>query len=246
MNQKVKLPVTVLETPHWRVNFRPNLYNEELIKSLGECFGIIEKTKLSLGGWDYPFLGLDQTEKGQGSNWVASWVDFGGNREYWRFYRSGQFIHLFSINEAISPRWSKKIKTDMQSKLYYMDRVNWDEIPGFILVASIINKITEIYEFVARLCEKQIYTGKLNIRIELKGIKGFVLAPLSDRHWRGFYKADEGKLSIANEYESDHLMANCRDESLKAIVWFFERFGWFSPPIDVIRHDQENFLAGKF
>ena len=38
----VELPVPVLEHPHWRVNIRPNDYQEQLIPSLGKCLEIIE------------------------------------------------------------------------------------------------------------------------------------------------------------------------------------------------------------
>jgi len=95
MNQKNELPVPVFNAPYWRVNFRPNLYSDELIPSLGKCYEIIEKTKLSLRGWDYPHLSRRDTQKGQGANWVSSWSDFMGHNEYWRLYQSGQFFTSF-------------------------------------------------------------------------------------------------------------------------------------------------------
>jgi len=246
MNQKIKLPVPVLNTPHWRVNFRPEVYNDELIQSLGECFETVEKTKLSLRGWDYPHLSKRDAERGQGMNWIASWVDFMGHKEYWRFYQSGQFLHLFSVREAAEPKWREEIESDMRSHLSYMDAVEWDKVPGFISIINFNYQITEIYEFAARLSEAQIYTGGVNIKIELKGINGFVLAAPWERAWHSYYAANEDDLSLSKDYESDVLIATSRDESIKAVVWFFERFGWLSPSLDVIRHDQENFLKGKF
>ena len=246
MNKKNDLPVPVLKAPYWRVNFRPKLYNDELIPSLGKCYEIIEKTKLSLRGWDYPHLSKRETQRGQGAKWVASWSDFMGHNEYWRLYQSGQFLHLFSVREAAEPEWRKKIESEMRSQLSYMDNVEWDKIPGFISIINFNYQITEIYEFAARLCEAQIYTGKVNIVIELKGIKEFVLAAPWDRAWHSYYAASEDILTLSKDYESDILIATSRDVSLKTIVWFFERFGWLSPSLDVIRHDQENFLKGKF
>jgi hypothetical protein len=246
MNQKNELPVPVLNAPHWRVNFRPNLYNDELIASLGKCYEIIERTKLSLRGWDYPHLSRRDTQRGQGANWVSSWSDFMGHNEYWRLYQSGQFLHLFSVREAAEPEWRKKMESEMRSHLSYMDEVEWDKIPGFISIINFNYQITEIYEFAARLCEAQIYTGKVNISIEIKGIKDFVLAAPWERSWHSYYAATEDFLSLSKDYESDRLVATGRDESVTAIIWFFERFGWLSPSTDVIRHDQENFLKGKF
>lgn len=169
-----------------------------------------------------------------------------GHKEYWRFYQSGQFLHLFSVREATELEWRKKMESAMRSHLSYMDGVELDKIPGFISIINFNYQVTEIYEFAARLCEAQIYTGEVNIKIELKGIKGFVLAAPCERTWYSYYAANEDALFLSKDYETDVLIATSRDESLKAIVWFFERFGWLSPSFDVIRNDQENFLKGKF
>lgn len=246
MNKKIKLPIPVLGSPHWRVNFRPKVYANDLIPSLGKCFDIVEKNKLSLRGWDYPHLSRHDTQRGQGSNWIASWSDFWGHNEYWRFYQSGQFLHLFAVREASEPEWRKKIECDMSSHLSYLEDVNLSEIPGFISIINFNYQVTEIFEFATRLCGAQIYSRSLNITIELKGIKGFVLAAPWERVWPGYYASNEEILSLSNDYESDVLIANSRDESLKAIIWFFERFGWLSSSKDVIGHDQENFLKGKY
>lgn len=246
MNQQINLPVPVLEAPYWRVNFRPELYKEELIPSLGKCYELIEKTKLSLRGWDYPHLGRRETERGQGATWVASWSDFRGHNEYWRIYQSGQFLHLFSVREAAEPEWRKKLESDMRSHLFHADSIEWNKIPGFLSIINFIYQVTEIYEFAARLCEAQLYTGNINIKIELKGIKGFVLAAPWERSWHSYYAATEDVLSFSKVYESDLLIASSRDESLKSIIWFFERFGWLSPSSDVIRNDQEKLIKGRF
>jgi hypothetical protein len=77
-------------------------------------------------------------------------------------------------------------------------------------------------------------------------IKGFVLAAPWERAWHNLYSANENNLSFSKEYESDVFIATSREESINAMIWFFERFGWFSPSPDVLRHDQENLLTGKF
>jgi len=129
---KIDLPTPVLEHPHWRVNFRPAEYREDMISSLGKCFEIIEKTKLRLRGWDYPHLSGREAERGQGTNWVYSWSDFLGSYEYWRFYQSGQFLHLFSIREAIESEWREKLQREMQSHRILSDgEIDWESVPGF-------------------------------------------------------------------------------------------------------------------
>ena len=246
MKEKIELPVPVLEYPHWRVNFRPVDYKEKLIPSLGKCFEIIERNKLSLRGWDYPYLSRRDTERGHGNNWVASWSNFMGHYEYWRLYQSGQFLHLFSVREVTETEWRKRIEAEMRTHLSYMGDIDWKEVPGFISIVTFIYNVTEIYEFAARLCQSRIYEGTINIKIELRGIKGFVLSAPWARLWRSYYAASEEILTMSTDFESDQLVATSKEAALESIVWFFERFGWLDPPKNVISNDQENLLKGRY
>ena len=103
------LPVPVLERSHWRVNFRPGEYQPELIPTLSQCFEIMQQTKVRLRGWDYPHLSSRAAERATGLNWIASWALFMGHNEYWRFYQSGQFLHLFSVTEITHDGWSASL-----------------------------------------------------------------------------------------------------------------------------------------
>ncbi len=246
MTEKLDLPVPVLAHPHWRINLRPTAYEEELIPSLSKCFEAIEKNKLSLRGWDYPHLSRRDTERGHGTNWVASWSDFMNNYEYWRFYQSGQFLHLMSVREATEPAWRPRLEANMRSHLSSMRDIDWDNLPGFIDIVNFVYNVTEIYEFAARLCQSQIYTGRVSIKIEIKGIKGFVLTAPWERMWHSYYAASQDVLSNSAEFETDHLVAASKEKALNAVVWFFERFGWLDPSVDSIGHDQEKLLKGRY
>ncbi len=247
-NKLPELPIPVLQHPHWRVNFRPNEYKEDLVTSLSECYNIIERNKLSLRGWDYPHLSGKTTERGQGNNWVASWSDFMENYQYWRFYQSGQFLHLFSVREVTEDegKWKEKLLSDLQSHLFRHQDISWKDIPGFISITNFIYNVTEIFEFAARLCQSQVYTGTLTIKIDIKGIKDFALSAPVQHIMHYYYATSENVLSKTIEVNTEQLIAASQDISLSSIVWFFERFGWMSPSEDVIRYDQENLLKGRF
>jgi hypothetical protein len=246
-NDIIKLPAPVLEYPHWRVNFRPNDYKEDLIPTLSKCFDIIEKNKLSLRGWDYPHLSRRDTEREQGNNWVASWSAFMGHYEYWRFYQSGQFIHLFSVRESTEGEYKEKLRSDMKSHRIFADgEINWESVPGFFSIINFIYNVTEIYEFAARLCQSEIYTGTINIQIDLKGIKGFVLAAPWERAWHSYYAVSQDVLTRKHEVDAEQLISASKEISLEALVWFFERFGWLEPSKSVLRQDQEKLIKGRF
>lgn len=248
MSADQKLPVPVLDGPHWRIRFRPEIYEEELIPSLARCTEIIEQTKLSIRGWDYPHLSSRASERELGQNWIASWSDFHGNLEYWRFYQSGQFLHLISVHETTNPAWREQLKTTIRGQLYRdgEDQHDWNQTPGFFSVLNFLFTVTEVFEFAARLCEKDVYRGRMNISIEIRQINGFVLVHEWGRAWINRYAATQENLGHEWKLTREELLAQSKEHSLAATRWFFERFGWLNPSDQVLRSDQEKFLNRQF
>lgn len=239
-DEATKLPVPVIAAPHWEVIIHPKEYSEELIPTLADCYKLIGQTKVSLRGWDYPHLSREDNELGHGTNWIASWSSF-RHFEYWRLFQSSQFVHLFTLPE-MGPAWNSELKETTKMHLRGMHDIDFDRIPGYVSIGNFIYTITEIFEFATRLAQKGIYTGDVSISIKLHGIKGFVLTTSRDRAWWGYYAASENVLVHNWEIPSAELVADSSKKSLKAISWFFERFGWLDQAGDAIREDQEKFL----
>src|SRR5438477_12026082 len=120
------LPVPVLDHPHWRVNMRPLPFEPERIPSLSAGFELIQSTKLSLRGWDYPHLSHKPHQRGTGKSWIAAWSDFMNHVEYWRFYQSGQFLHLAAVRE-VEPQWRAQLRNAAESHGSYVE-MNWDTV----------------------------------------------------------------------------------------------------------------------
>lgn len=247
MSADEKLPVPVQDGPHWRVHFRPETYEAELIPSLKKCIEIVEQTKLSIRGWDYPHFSGRDSEREFGSNWIASWSSFVGH-EYWRFYQSGQFLHLFSVQEDANPEWREQLKASAKGHLNWgsEEQRDWNKVPGFLSVLNFLFTVTEVFEFAARLCEKGVYRGRARVSIEIKHIKGFVLVHEWGRAWMHYYAATEKNLGHEWQLGSEDLLAQSKEHSLAATRWFFERFGWLNPSDQILRADQENFLKRRF
>ena len=244
-DQKMILPVPVLDHPHWRVNIRPGEYQKDLIPSLAACYETIEKTKLSLRGWDYPHLSNRSTERATGANWVSSWSAFWGHFEYWRLYQSGQFIHVFAVREVTEVEWRKKLESDMRNHLSFMKDIDWNTVPGFISIVNFLYNVTEVFEFATRLCQVGLYKGVVTIGIGIKGIKGFVLSMDTNRVWHSYYAAGEDNIANSWSIKGEDLIAESSDYALSAVHWFFERFNWLSFKKELLKQDQENFLKRR-
>jgi len=240
-----RLPVPVLEHPHWRVNFRPNVYRAEAVPSLSECFQIVEKNKVTLRGWDYPHLSHRDTERTQGVNWVASWAAFMGHLEYWRFYQSTQFLHLFSVREATEERWRSRLQELAAFHLSHITDVDWEKVPGFISMTNFLYNVTDIVEFATRLCQAQVYKGDLNISIQVSQIRGFVLTTDTNRMWDIYCSAGEDSIAKTWTINCESLVGDSPRYSLDIVVWFLERFGWLNPSRNVLSKDIDNYLKGR-
>ena len=120
--------------------------------------------------------------------------------------------------------------------------VEWDTVPGFISILNLLYNVTEYFEFAARLAQAGIYEGAVTVRIELHGVKGFVLTPESDRSWGLYCVASENLLEKSWAIPSDKLVADTSGHSLAATAWFLESFGWREPNLAVLQKDQEKFL----
>jgi hypothetical protein len=241
-DRNTKLPVPARAGPHWQVSIRPEEYDAERIPSLSACFGLIEQTKIHLRGWDFPTLSNREAERGHGNTWVASWADFMGEREYWRLYQSGQFVHLQAIEELITKHWQEQLR---QAAARLRGDVDWSAVPGFVSYHNLLYRVTEVFEFAARLCQRGVYRGGVRVGVELLGIRGFALTVEGNRLWRRYCAASEQTVGKFWVVDSAELVAASAERSLDAAVWIFERFGWTSPPVEMIEQDQRAFLKGR-
>ncbi len=240
-----QLPVPVLSYPHWRVNFRPGRYEPELVPTRADCLKLVEQCQVSLRGWSFPFISNRQEEREFGENYVASWVNFMGEIEYWRFYQSAQFLHLHAIEESLQGTLRSQLEATAQSHFTHL-HVDWNRVGGFLSLMNFFYRIIEIVEFATRLCQKDVYKDQLTMSIELKRIKNFVLITNSRKSWSyELWQCKQESLGHSWTLPSAQLVATSAQESLKVAKWFFEGFGWLDPSDELLRREQENFLAGR-
>jgi hypothetical protein len=239
-----KLPVPVLEHPHWRVNFRPSVYIPNRLETLTDCIDVLQKTRVRLRGWDFPHVPSRENQLIFGDSWVAGWSDFMSHLEYWRFYQSSQFLYLGSVREVTEKEWAAKLRKAM--RWHADDHVDIENVPGFLSLTECIYNVTEYFEFAARLTQAQIYVDPVTITISVKGIAGFMLATDENRGWSSDFVAHQDELHFAKSFAPADLISSAAEQALACTVWLFERFGWLKPNMDAIRNDQQKLLTRTF
>lgn len=235
-------PGKILQNPHWHVVIRPDTYQENHIESRSQLLNIVQKARVSLRGWDFPFVSPRDDEIAKGSNWIGSQVDFMGTREFWRFYQSGQFTQYSSVREVTETRWHDKLAASAEGHFGHLRPKLRTSARGFISLINLLYIITEYFEFAARLAQAGVYLSNVSVSIAVSGVKDFVLTTESNRSWSKYCPANENAYSKEWVIAAKELISDSPRYSLDAFSWYVECFGWLNPNLDAMKIEQHKFL----
>lgn len=225
---------------YWRINFQPLVFGQK-IKTIGECKDLIQKNSVRLRGWDYPHFPQrvdDDTGTEPAAEYFAGWIDWNNHKEFWRMYKSGQFLHYIALREdwLEEDDWHHNLSKEIKP------------MTSLGVVGSVIYQMTEIFEFLSRITNAGIYDEGVSVSIILKNTKGRELW-IEDGNRMPFifpHKTGADNIEFAKQYSKDELISKPKELAIEAILLIFDSFGWDNPSMDVIRKDQENFLSGKY
>ena len=210
---------------HWRINFRPlSAPRERLL--LGQCRDLVEKTSVSIRGWDFPNISRGNADEGQYSkpaDYVENWTDWHGYSEFWRMYPSTQFI-AYSV-----------LREDTMPEDYGSPRKR------IILFVNVIYYITEVIEFCHRLLNNGLYKDGVRVDISLNNTKGRILSAGHDR--MPIYPAKETnaeRIQTSKDLAPEQLAEAHREIAINFCVEIFDRFGW-NPDATQLQAEQERF-----
>ncbi len=239
MPHGIELLEDIRSGPHIRVNIRPLKFDKTLTGSIGETQRIIEVARVMFRGWDYPHV--DVENRASTGDYVHNWVDYAHFREYWRFYRSGQFVHLFAFRED---GYREQCERDAGIQGV------WPEeglsVTGYLGVIATIYLITEIHEFAARLARGAGFRGGAWVSIALRDVGGRLLYLGGDptRIFTGCYPAAEDQVTWERSHALDELLGNAAGLAVDACEYVLNGFGWHPTNLrEFIAHEQQKLLA---
>ncbi|MEX0874589.1 MAG: hypothetical protein WD646_00280 [Actinomycetota bacterium] len=216
----------IRERGHWWFRVRPSEFREQRIEAITSLLPILERCSVSLRGWDFPHVGregaqlqLDYIE--QGSEW-------GEHLEYWRFYKSGQFIDRLALRND----WMDQAALDPTP-------ANWQ--PGVELgVGGTVFSLTEFCEFASRLAITDAGGEAMRFEVQLRGLRGRRLKA-DDPRRAGFmqrYEASIDAFPFSKDLTRDELASNSRELALEIAGELFQYFGW-QPSRDLLQGIQD-------
>lgn len=213
---------------YWRVLIRPTTFETRRIPTFSGARQIIDSSKVSLRGWDYPYW-QDSEAKNVGE-YVECSVDWSQYIEYWRFYRSGQFMHLFAVHED-------HIDVEKSLGTSYPPRPKRSGYLSFIGATLIV---TEIFEFAARLASKDILSPAAFVSIGLYNMYDHQLAAFNSRRLMPdrYVRESSEPIVFETQVSAQDLISKTDELALDAVVEIFEHFNWNNPPRDILAEDQ--------
>lgn len=222
----------------WRINYQPSTARNRL-EMLKDCENIVEKYSIDLRGWDYPHIPRRNDEDGKilrVGEFIEAWEDWGAYKEFWRMYKSGQFLYYRGLRED----WFEE---DVWRE-HLAKKILPEKFLGITL--SVIYEVTEIFLFLARLTQGGLYENTVTVNISLNNIEGRELW-IEDQNKIPFFstkRANARLVSYSERYKRDDIINNHRDLSTDIILRVFDTFGW-NPQDDFIKKEQELLLSGK-
>lgn len=227
---------------YWRILFEPSVFEEKL--KLPQCKEIVEKNSIELRGWDYPHIPKrmgNDTGFDPGQNYWEAWLDWEGyhHKEFWRMYQSGQFIHYLGLYDD----WFENGQTNSMWQ-NESEKIKQGDVLG---ITGTTYLITEIYQFLLRLTAQNIYDEGVNVSISLNNTAGRQLYVDSYSRMPFSYtrKTSAQNIVFSKVYSKSEILQDPKELALQTIIYFFERFNWSPPNIEVIKKDQENLINRK-
>lgn len=236
-----KLIVKITSRGYWLINFCPIVYRNKfsLVKN---CKEIVERNIVTLRGWFYPHFPYDNIGFegfNYGENYYQGWIDNGTRKELWRLYLSGQFLHYLALPED----WAEEDDWYIYAKMQIPQ-------PGSIilLLGSIVYQISEVFVFLLRLVENDVYNEGVEVKVTLNNTKGRKLK-IDDLRRIPFskdYKTSAESITAFDKICSkDEILLNYKKFILDTIFSVVDKFGWENPSQEIIMEDIEKFLSGK-
>lgn len=218
---------------YWRVNIRPLEYEKEKIDSLASLKKIISDCEVSYRGWPYPFI----KEKSSANDFIYGGIDWQNHIEYWRFYQSLQFLHLFVMRED----WEEEMKGIFGEKNKSPREPNTG-----LNVFSTIFTIAEIFEFTNRLLKKAPIENGIEINIKLTGTKDRKLFCYGNNmNIGGNYVSTLEEIEYKNNFSLKDFLINNTEIALNCCFYFFERFNFDRIPKVLLRTEMYKYVSKK-
>ncbi len=226
---------------YWRILISP-ISHKVRFKQTTDCFQFIEKNFVDIDGLTFPFytgLSVAKDEsliKEYFSEYALCSADYGSIKEYWRLYRSGQFIHFTGI---LDDWWQDDVfQRSYLTSIKPFERISYNQ--------SIMLTVTQVFDFMNRMCSYDIYNEGLSINMQIHKLHNRSLWFPDNRMFLQLKPSKENIFTEEKTFSKEDLIIRHRDLSIDVLLRIYELFNWH-PSADQLKTYQEKMVkTGRF
>lgn len=220
----------IQEMAYWRVLIRPAVPLDEQL-TFGACLDLVNASKVSVRGWDYPHVEQQRSDGrggiGRAEDFYESWTDWEGFREFWRMYRTGQFLSYNLLHGEIG--------------MFGMEGAQ-----RIVPAVDAVYSVTEYAEFAQRLAKNVPLAGGYVLTVSLRNAVGYRLsAGLGRMPFLDALVNNSQDLTVSRNISSAEMMNGTVEIANGLLLEIFDYFGW-NPDPNQIKNDQEAFFRREF
>jgi hypothetical protein len=218
--------------PRLLFSIAPQRYDAKRL-TIEECFYLVSNARVTARGWSFPYVREEIVSVGPLCTYIRGGINLTGvaveHVEEWRMYCSGQFVYRRMPWEVTDIGWRDKTRESFEE---FQGRQLSADILGFLSYELLLFTVTEAYIFASRLAQSARYDTPLDVRIGLRGAKGYALAsadptgPLFDVYWIKTTTPLEDHAVV----ELDKLISDPKASAVVASTNLLQQFGWMRPP----------------
>lgn len=230
---KAGLKDKIQSTGYWRIHIRPLAPLAEN-PTLTDIEQAVSRASVNIRGWDFPVFSRRNDEDfgtARDNDFVEHWCDVLQYAEFWRCYKSSQFIAYRALWEDFGPR--KGSSPRPEGKLLSVRGAMWSLI--------------EFFEFAHRMRQEGFYKDGATVAVELRNSRGRRLwVDEWNRMPFSYPRQTQAEvLTLKQTFSGAELRDNHKEVTREQILTFFDLFGWNPDPAQ-IETDQERFYRRDF
>ncbi len=220
---------------YWSIIFQP--VKNENISLILDIRTALEKAQVKKD-WDFPVIPRDHNDRARimnGSDFYGAASDYGRRKEYWKFFKSGQFVFYSALTEDwwADDHLLKNHAGNLHAGMYVT------------MFSSIIYQLTAMVDFLARLGSQGMYKDGVRLLITLNNVAERLLYPDSSGRYPFMIpkKNSSPVITLEETYAIEDIVQNSTVVSNKFILQVLDAFG-YNPDRTTILQDQNRYLAG--
>lgn len=211
---------------HWRVEMHSTEYQENRLQTRRAMQDLIQKVAVSLRGWPYPYF------RSEGiffdGNALEGQLDWDYHREYWRLYKSGQWLHYLGLYGA----WVSREEIFKGLSPLPEQRSGYLHVRGDVLFT-----LTEILRFAVALGQAGVLDPTAFLSVELHNTHDYALFENFDRPWflaHPYVNPSSTRVGLNTSVPIGQLSSVADQLALETAIKVFEVFNWM-PSDDGVR-----------